>query len=133
MITAHHEQLIGQLMIQFGIHATKAYQLVVSNKESVTLQLEAWPFRDARPRNRAGWMIQAIDGNYQVPPSYIEEKRKQKEREFLDATQAAKSAGDICNGSGFRRIKNAQYPNGAMRQCTHDPSIELGISSGLDG
>src|SRR5258708_26338702 len=33
VITAHHEDLIGQLIIQFGIHATKAYQLVVTKKE----------------------------------------------------------------------------------------------------
>jgi hypothetical protein len=132
VVTAHHEQLIGQLITQFGIHAIKAYQLVISKKESVTLQLEAWPFRDARPRNRAGWMIQAIDGAYQVPPSYLEEKRNQKDRKFLEATQAAKSACAICSGTGFRQIKNAQYPNGAMRQCTHDPSIELRISSELD-
>jgi hypothetical protein len=92
LITAHHEQLIGQLIAQFGIHAIKAYQLVVTKKERVVLQLEAWPFRDVRPRNLAGWIIQAIEGNYKVPPWYLEHKRKQKKRELLEATETVRSA-----------------------------------------
>jgi hypothetical protein len=32
VITAHHEQLIGKLIIDFGIHATKAYHLAVTLK-----------------------------------------------------------------------------------------------------
>jgi hypothetical protein len=120
LITAHHEQLIGKLIAQFGIHAIKAYQLVVSKKEPVVLQLEAWPFRDVQPRNLAGWMIQAIEANYKVPPVYLEQKRKQKKRELLKAAEGAKSACTICSGTGFRNIKSAQYPNGAMRQCTHE-------------
>jgi hypothetical protein len=125
VITTHHEELIARLIVQFGIHATKAYQLVVAKKESVAVQLEAWPHRKASPRNRAGWMIQAIEGNYQAPPKYLEEKRKQKDRERLMAAQTAKAACVICNGTGFRYIKNGEYPNGAMRECSHDPAIEL--------
>jgi hypothetical protein len=131
VITAHHEELISQLIIQFGIHATKAYQLVVTKRHAVALQLEAWPFRDAKPRNLAGWMIQAIEGNYQVPQSYRDEKRKRRDRERLEAAHAEKSACAICGGTGFRNIKNAQYPNGAMRKCTHDPAIESQIPSEL--
>jgi hypothetical protein len=129
VITAHHEDLIGQLMIQFGIHATKAYQLVVTRKEPVVLQIEAWPFRDAKPRNLAGWMIQAIEGNYQAPPSYYDEKRKRMDRERLEAAHAKQSACPICRGTGFRTIKSGQYPNGAMRECTHDSAIESQIPS----
>lgn len=132
VITAHHEQLIVQLITQFGIRAIKAYQLVVSKKEPVILQLEAWPFRNAKPRNRAGWMIQAIEGNYQVPVSYLDEKRKQKDKERRDVAQAEKSACAICDGSGFRKIKSVEYPNGAMRECTHDPSLELRLSSDIN-
>ena len=65
-------------------------------------------------------MIQAIEGNYQVPLSYLDEKTKRKDRERLEAAQTAKSACAICEGTGFRNIKAAQYPNGAMRECTHD-------------
>jgi hypothetical protein len=76
-------------------------------------------------------MIQAIEGNYQAPPSYLDHKLKQKDRDRLEATQAEKSACTICNGTGFRNIKTAQYPNGAMRECTHDPAIESPIPSEL--
>jgi hypothetical protein len=78
VIKSHHEKLIGQPMLEFGVQASKAYQLVVSRKETVILQLEAWPFRNAKPRNRAGWMIQAVEGNYEAPASYFEEKRKRR-------------------------------------------------------
>jgi hypothetical protein len=105
VITAEHEQLIGQLIIQFGIHPTKAYQLVLRNKEPVILQLEAWPFRNANPRNRAGWMIQAIEANYQAPLSYLDEKGKRKDKERIEAAQEKKSACAICQGTGFRKIE----------------------------
>jgi hypothetical protein len=131
VITARHEELISTLIMQFGIHPTKAYQLVVAKKESVLVQLEAWPHRKASPRNRAGWMIQAIEGNYEAPPSYLDEKRKRRDRERLEVAQAEKSACEICGGTGFRNIKSAQYPNGAMRECTHDPAVESQIPSEL--
>lgn len=121
VITAYHEKLIGQLILDFGIQASKAYQLVVSRKEFVILQLEAWPFRKAKPRNRAGWMIQAIEGNYEAPVSYFEEKQKRENRKRLEVVQAKNFACTFCQGTGFRHIKTAQYPSGAMRKCTHDP------------
>jgi hypothetical protein len=127
VITAHHEELIGNLIVQFGIHAAKAYQLVVNKSEHVTLQLEVWPFRDAKPRNLAGWMIQAIEENYQAPLSYLEEKQRLKDRQRADAAQAAKSVCAFCGGTGFRQVRSEQYPNGAMRECTHDPAIESQI------
>ena len=105
--------------------------LALTKKEAAVIQLEAWPFRDAKPRNLAGWMIQAIEGNYQAPLSYLDEKRKRKERERLEDAQTEKSACAICNGSGFRNIKSVQYPKGAMRECTHDPAIESEIPSEL--
>ena len=126
VVTAHHEQLIGQLIIQFGIHATKAYQLVITKKEPVVLQLEAWPFRNATPRNRAGWMIQAIEGNYRVPDPYLADKQKKADRERLEAAQAAKLSCTVCKGTGFIKIRSDQYPNGAMRECTHESGTEAG-------
>jgi hypothetical protein len=130
VITAHHEELIACLIIQFGIPATKAYQLVIAKKESVVLQLEAWPHRKASPRNRAGWMIQAIEGNYDAPLSYLDEKRKRKDRERFEVAKAAKSTCPICKGTGFRSLKSAQYPTGAMRECNHNLQIQPEIGSG---
>lgn len=128
VITSHHEELISQLIIQFGIHATKAYQLVVSKKQSVVLQLEAWPYRKASPRNRAGWMIHSIEKNYDVPPSYRDHQTVQKKEERRQLERHALKACTLCDDAGFRYIENEQYPNGAMRQCSHDPAVESRIA-----
>jgi hypothetical protein len=129
IITAGDEQLIRQLITDFGILATKAYELVTTKREAVILQLEAWPFREAKPRNRAGWMIQAIEGNYAAPLPYLQEKLKQQERAQVEAAQAATRACTICDGTGFRRVKSTEYPSGAMKKCTHDPAIESKIEA----
>jgi len=128
VITAHHEQLIGQLITQFGIQATKAYQLVIKSKEPVILQLEAWPFRDAKPWNLAGWMIQAIESNYDVPDSYREHRIAQLETQKLQERQDAINACGWCDAAGFRYLTTEQYPQGAYRRCSHDTNLERRIS-----
>jgi hypothetical protein len=124
VITAQHHDLMKRLSFEFGIGLNKAYVLTVTKKEAVILQLDAWRFRGIKPRNAAGWMIQAIENNYEVPGSYFEDKKKQEESEKFQAAQTARQACTICQGSGFRRVISAQYPSGAMRQCTHDATIE---------
>jgi hypothetical protein len=115
---------MSQLIFEFGIGATKAYELAVTKKDNVILQLDAWRFREVRPRNAAGWMIQAIENNYELPSSYFEDKKKQQQSEQLEAAQAARRACGLCDGTGFRRVRSAKYPNGAMRPCSHDPLVE---------
>jgi hypothetical protein len=124
IVTANHEQLMIELILKFGISASKAYELVIDRCNAVRFQLEVWPHRKVDPRNRAGWMIQAIENDYEVPRSYLEHRREQKERETVAATQAAVRVCAICNNTGFRHIKSSKYPNGAMRQCTHNATIE---------
>ena len=59
-----------QLITQFEIRATKACQLVMTKKEQVILKLEHGPL-GIRNRETGGWMIQAIEGNYQAPLFYF--------------------------------------------------------------
>ena len=73
-------------------------------------------------------MIQAIESNYDVPGSYSDDKERELEKEKVNVAREAARACAICDSKGFRYLKNAQYPNGAMRQCTHDPAIEGRIS-----
>jgi hypothetical protein len=132
LITAEdveNQQLVTRLVTEFGIAATKALELVKESREAVIIQLEAWPFRETQPRNRAGWMIQAIEGNYAAPLPYLQDKLKQKERQQLEATQAITRACTICEGKGYRLIKSDKYPSGAMKKCTHDLAIESKIQS----
>jgi hypothetical protein len=130
IITSEHHSLITALMLQFRINPLKATDLVSKSKETVRMQVEAWPFRDTKPRNLAGWMIQAIESNYDVPAAYHECKSAQMRKEDLEAIRDVINGCGICDNSGFRYIKNQEYPNGAMRQCTHEPVVENGITLG---
>jgi hypothetical protein len=129
VITQEDEQLIGRLIVEFGITTGKAFELVSLNTEAVKLQLEAWPYRNANPQNRAGWMIEAIEKNYAVPLDFLQDKQKEKERRNLETAQAATRACAICDGTGYRRVKSEKYPTGAVKKCTHDPAIESKIES----
>jgi hypothetical protein len=122
LITAKDEQLMSRLLVEFGITLRKAYELTLRDQDSVSLQLEVWPLRNIKPRNRAGWMIHAIEKHYEVPTSYLEHRRYQ--RELTAAQLAAIRACALCDENGFRRIKTNRFPEGAIRQCTHDPLIE---------
>src|ERR1044071_1487779 len=88
-----------QLITQSEIRARKA---VMTKKEQVILKLEHGPFRNTKPRNRGGWMIQAIEGNYQATLFYFEERQRRRAREQLAAAQALKLACAICKRGGFR-------------------------------
>lgn len=124
VLTAHHVDLIRQLILQFGIATPKAYELAMTKKAVLVRQLEAWPFRDVRPRNPAGWMIQAVENDFEVPGSYLEERKKREDRMLSEKAQVTIDACPMCDATGFRLMKSTQYPNGAMRQCTHDSEIE---------
>jgi hypothetical protein len=129
LITAHHRQLMSQLMFEFGIGATKAYELAVTKMEIAILQLDAWGFREIKPRNRAGWMIQAIENNYDVPALYLDHRNKQLEYRKRRAADDKTRSCPMCDERGFRLVRNVQYPSGAMRQCTHASGTELDSSS----
>lgn len=127
VITTDYHELVSQLMTNFGISPLKACELVVRRKEAVSLQLEAWPFRGTAPRNPAGWLIQAIENNYDLPTSYLEEKERSEQRLLRDARKKAIGACRICDDNGYRRLKAPGDFHGRMRSCTHDPHIEIGL------
>jgi len=124
LVTAGHQQLMMELIFRFGISASKAYDLVMSRGQAVQFQLEVWPLRQVAPRNRAGWMIQAIESNYEAPSFYFEHQKQQQDQQVVAAAQTAVQDCAICDSRGFRYIKSTRYPDGAMRQCSHHPTIE---------
>lgn len=128
MVTAHDVDLITQLLFRYGISATKAFELTLKRKKAVVRQIEAWPFRDTKVRNLAGWMIQAIESEYDVPAAYSEYKEDQVDAQKHREMQAATSGCELCDTTGFRFVRSEQYPTGAMRQCSHDPVIERSLS-----
>jgi hypothetical protein len=129
VITQEDEQLIGRLIVEFGITAAKAFELVSLNREAVKTQLGAWPYRNTNPQNKAGWMIEAIEKNYNVPLDFLQDRQKQKEREQIAERQSAIDACNLCDASGYRIVKSERYPTGAAKKCSHDPAIESKIKS----
>ena len=91
-----------ELILRFGIHANKAYGLVMSRSKAVQFQLEVWRFREVNPRNRAGWMIQAIENNYAAPSTYVEDRKKQADQEAIAAARTTIRECVLCDSTGFR-------------------------------
>lgn len=129
VITANHHDLIKQLMVNFRINPLKAYHLVLMRKEIVSVQLKAWPFRETKPRNLAGWMIQAIENNYELPASYLRYKDKQREMSRRTLAEGKVRSCGLCDEKGFRYVRGYQYPTGAMRQCSHNSKVEASYES----
>jgi hypothetical protein len=132
VITANHHDLIKQLIVNFRINPLKACHLVLTRKEAVSVQLKAWPFRETKPRNLAGWMIQAIENDYELPASYLDFKNKASQHRALGRMRETIDGCALCDDKGFRHVFSDQYPNGAMRQCSHDPTIEAQFSTSPD-
>jgi hypothetical protein len=128
VITDQHIQVIVQLIGRFGIGPTKAYQLALTRMGSAVIQLDVWPLRDVNPRNRAGWMINAIENNYELPRSYVENKEREAEREKLRVVRESIRSCQLCDENGYRRIRSEEYSDGAMHRCTHNPHLERGIA-----
>ena len=76
-----------------------------------------------------GWMIQAIESNYDVPASYPEHRDRAIETQKLHERQVAINACGLCDPAGFRYLTSEQYPHGAMRRCAHDVNLEPKITA----
>jgi arginyl-tRNA--protein-N-Asp/Glu arginylyltransferase len=87
-------------------------------------QLDAWPFRQVKARSLSGWMIQAIENKYDLPEAYLARQKEQTAGLTRDAVASQRKQCQLCDRNGFRNVRSANYPRGAMRQCTHIAEIE---------
>ena len=119
-------RLTGKPPGGFGVSEAKAQELVNAHREAVEEQLAAYPYRDlGKPRkNAAGWFIAAVEGNYALPDAYLEELEKKRQAAKSAAARTAAAACQLCDQSGWRRIRTPNHPDGAMKRCTHDPEAE---------
>ena len=119
------ENLVSKLK-GFGVGEGKARALVKSHREAAEAQIAAYPYREAgKPRkNAAGWLIAAIEGNYTLPVAYLEEQEKRRRAATTERQRSAVESCRFCDANGWRRIHTPQYPNGAMKRCSHDPEAE---------
>jgi hypothetical protein len=105
-----------------GVSDKKARELVLTKGEVVEQQLSALSYRmlGENQKNPAGWIVAAIENNYELPKQYIEilakaghDKEAKKRRATLDACS-------LCDSSGFRHLGGRL----GVKKCTHDPEIE---------
>lgn len=125
------ENLVTKLK-GFGVSEKKARELVKTRREATEAQVTAFPYREARPpKNAAGWLIAAIEGNYTLPVTYVEEQERKQKAVASKERVATITACELCDEHGFRFIKSERYPKGAMKPCTHDPKIESKFQDAL--
>jgi hypothetical protein len=123
--SAEEESLITKLH-SFGVSEKKARELVKTRREAVEAQIAAYPYREeGKPRKNApGWLIAAIEGNYTLPVAYVEEQEKKQQAVKSKEQRSAVENCRLCDEKGWRRIRTPEYPDGAMKRCTHNPDVE---------
>lgn len=124
------ESLIARLTAKppegFGVSRTKAGELVESHRKAVEEQIAAFPYREVGKarKNVSGWIIAAIEGNYELPPAYLEAQERRREAQLTDQLKAIAENCRFCDSSGWRRIRTKEHPNGAMKRCSHKSEVE---------
>jgi hypothetical protein len=114
----------------FGVSQAKARELIKKDRKAVEAQIAAFPYRDigkAR-KNVSGWIIAAIEGDYALPPAYLEEQEQRQQAVKAEELKRASDDCPLCDSNGWRRVRTAEYPTGAMRRCGHDPDVEAKYS-----
>ena len=127
---AGDDPLIEQLR-KLGVTETKARELVRTRRTAADEQIAAFPYREAgqERKNVAGWLIAAIEGNYELPEAYLEAKAKAREVQRSREKRRAVEDCQLCDEQGRRFIKSERYPSGAVKPCSHDPEIEAKFPS----
>jgi hypothetical protein len=119
------DPLIEQLR-KLGVTETKARELVKTRRAATEEQIAAFPYREVGQgtKNVAGWLIAAIENNYELPEAYLEAKAKAREVKRSQEKRQAVEDCHLCDEQGRRFIKSERYPSGAIKPCSHDPDIE---------
>jgi hypothetical protein len=122
---AVNDPLIEQLR-ELGVAESKARELVKEHRAATEEQIAAFPYRESGQgkKNVAGWLIAAIEKNYELPEAYLEAKAKAREVKLGQEKHQAVETCQLCDEQGRRFIKSERYPSGAMKPCSHDPEIE---------
>ncbi len=89
LLTDEEKHFIKELMERFSIHEDTAEELVTTKLDRVKFQLEVYPYRqEGRIKDKAAYIIRAIERNYTAPVNY-EEAQAKKEREAAVAKAKA--------------------------------------------
>ena len=132
-LTDEEKNLIRRLNQDFEIVIMCAYTLVKTHLQAVKDQIEAWPFRkldyNNNVKNKAGWMIAAIENNYQLPQELVALQREQSAIGTVQASRSQIAECQLCDQTGYRFIYTEKHRTGAMKKCTHDTETENRFST----
>jgi hypothetical protein len=124
-MTNDHLELIKTLHLAYQIGYEKAVELATKYFAEAKKQVEAFPFREMIPKNKAGFLIEAIEQKYSLPDAYDEFVRGKLIAQASAERQAEIDRCPLCNENGWRNVKSEQDTfYGLMHQCTHDAEIE---------
>ena len=133
----HQRKLLTLLTNDFTITESKAYELLRKYPfQRVDIQIQAFEWRHTDIKNKAGFLINAIERDYALPDKFHDKLRtielekdlaaRQEQTEILRKQQEGLIATcQICDDKGNRNIRlpeNTDYK--ALRKCSHDPTIE---------
>jgi hypothetical protein len=114
-------RLTGKPPGGFGVAKAKAKELIEGNRAGVEEQLAAYPYRGRTHRtNLAGWLVKAIENNYELPPAYVKEREKAEDLKRSHAKTTILEACTLCDSSGLRYLG----VNRGVKKCSHDPDVE---------
>jgi hypothetical protein len=82
-LTYEQKQAVKEMFKEYQISLEKGIELVSQHFEQVKIQLEMFPYRNIQPKNKAGYLIDAIEKGYIIPDHYQAEKKKRAEAEKL--------------------------------------------------
>lgn len=124
-IQAKGDSLIEELR-KLGLTEPKARELVKTRRAATEEQIAAFPYREVgqEKKNVAGWLIAAIENNYELPAAYIEAKSRVEEIRHSQEKRQVVESCNLCDENGRRFIKSERYPSGAIKPCSHDLEIE---------
>lgn len=112
----------------FGVARAKARDLIEFNRMAVEEQIAAYPYRDHKGRtNLAGWLVKAIENNYELPSAYLEEREKAEKLRHSHAGSTVLEACTLCDSSGLRYLGG----NRGVKKCSHAPDVEAKYPSVL--
>jgi hypothetical protein len=124
-MTGEHLELIQTLHVGYQIAYEKALELVTQHFAETAKQVAAYPFREINPKNKAGFLIQAIEQKYSLPDGYYAHLREAEATAVSAHRQAEIDRCQLCGDNGWRNVKSEKDTfYGLMHQCTHDPEIE---------
>jgi hypothetical protein len=109
-------------LIEAGFGRSAATDLASKYPDECDRQLDALPSRNlTKVNDRVAWLRRAIEQGYALPAA-PEQGSAAKDEKAKKAVECpfCKDSGIL----GMRRISSEQYPNGAWKECSHDPEIE---------